>query len=308
MSGPAFIAFPGQGSQHIKMLSRGYILDLASSAEFKPLIQLCDDLVCQSTINLIENGPEDILNQTSITQPLLLLTSFLHFHQLQQFYSFKILGMAGHSLGEYSALVASNAISIEDALKIVRLRGMLMERAETGSMAAIIGLSPSQVVDACAEASYGPSSIAQAANLNSPMQTVISGHLDAVERAQNICKSMGAKRAIKLNVSIASHSALMESVCSDFEECLRGLSISTPEIPIFHNVTADLAISEIEIKDLLVKQLYLPVRWLDICKKVNVMGIPMFECGPGKVLSGLCKANSITDYNYVTNPTFPEVL
>ena len=292
----AFLAFPGQGSQHLSMLSDGGISDLALSQEFSHALECCSDLISHDAFKLIEEGPEELLNQTSITQPLLVLCSYLHFNKLINSINVTPAYLAGHSLGEYSALVAGNSITIIEALKLVRKRGELMELAPNGSMSAIMGLEKDIVAEICATASHGPDSHVQCANLNSPMQTVISGHDDAVERAQVLCSSKGAKRSIKLKVSIASHSMLMQDAANEFQQSLNDIEFNMPDTKIIHNVSVDSVSLPQDIPPLLVSQLHSPVRWVETCNFIATKNLPIIECGPGKVLSGLFKANKLENY------------
>ena len=296
MSFSAFLAFPGQGSQHQSMLSHGGILDVALSKEFSHATECCSDLISQDAFKLIEEGPEELINQTSITQPLIVLCSYLHFNKLINSINMTPTYLAGHSLGEYSALVASNSITIIEALKLVRRRGELMELAPKGSMSAIMGLEHNIIADICATASNGPDSHVQCANLNSPNQTVISGHNDAVERAQELCTSIGAKRSVKLKVSIASHSMLMRDAANQFQQNLNDIQFNMPDTQIIHNVSVDSVSSPQDIPPLLVSQLYSPVRWVETCNFISTKNLPIIECGPGKVLSGLFKANKLENY------------
>ena len=296
MSFSAFLAFPGQGSQPQSMLSHGGILDIALSKEFSHAIECCSDLISHDAFKLIEEGPEELINQTSITQPLLVLCSYLHFNKLINSINVTPTYLAGHSLGEYSALVASNSITIIEALKLVRRRGELMELAPQGSMSAIMGLEHDIIAEICATASNGPDSHVQCANLNSPNQTVISGHNDAVERAQELCTSKGAKRSIKLKVSIASHSMLMQDAANKFQQNLNDIQFNMPDTQIIHNVSVDPVSSPQDIPPLLVSQLYSPVRWVETCNFISTLNLPIIECGPGNVLSGLFKANKLEKY------------
>jgi [acyl-carrier-protein] S-malonyltransferase len=296
MSFSAFLAFPGQGSQRLSMLSDGGISDLALSQEFSHALECCSDLISHDAFKLIEEGPEELLNQTSITQPLLVLCSYLHFNKLINSINVTPAYLAGHSLGEYSALVAGNSITIIEALKLVRKRGELMELAPNGSMSAIMGLEKDIVAEICATASHGPDSHVQCANLNSPMQTVISGHDDAVERAQVLCTSKGAKRSIKLKVSIASHSLLMQDAANEFQQSLNDIEFNMPDTKIIHNVSVDSVSLPQDIPPLLVSQLHSPVRWVETCNFIATKNLPIIECGPGKVLSGLFKANKLENY------------
>ena len=306
MSLSAFLAFPGQGSQHISMLSNGGIKDIALSSEYSQVMEYCSELISHDVFKLIEEGPEDLLSQTSITQPILVLCSYLHFEKLINSIDITPTYLAGHSLGEYSALVAGNSITIIEALKLVRKRGELMELAPSGSMSAIMGLNEDIIAELCIAASKGDNSHVQCANLNSPNQTVISGHDDAIERAQELCTSNGAKRAIKLKVSIASHSLLMKEAADEFQKTLNTVQFSMPDIKIIHNVSVDSVSSAQEISSLLVFQLYSPVRWVETCNFISSLDLPIVECGPGKVLSGLFKANKLENYFSSSDEEFYE--
>ena len=300
------IVFPGQGSQHLNMLSQGAILDIAKSSEYSHLVELCSDLVSLDFIDLVENGPEDSLNKTSITQPILLLTSFFHYQNLVNQTSVDPVIFAGHSLGEYSALVAANSLGIEDGLKLVRKRGLLMEGAPSGSMAAILGLDLLSIEEICEQVSIDQSMQVQCANLNSPTQTVISGAIEAVTKAQELCLEAGAKRAITLKVSIASHSPLMQSVQEEYHAFLSTIELKVPNVSVLHNVNNSICAMPDEIKNLLVQQLYSPVQWVNICKEISALCLPVIECGPGKVLGGLFKANGVNDYFSTADSNFYE--
>ena len=300
------IVFPGQGSQHLNMLSQGAILDIASSSEYSHLVELCSDLVSLDFIDLVENGPEDSLNKTSITQPILLLTSFFHYQNLLNQTSVDPVIFAGHSLGEYSALIAANSLEIEDGLKLVRKRGLLMEEAPSGSMAAILGLDFLSIEEICEQVSIDQSMQVQCANLNSPSQTVISGSIEAVAKAQELCLEAGAKRAITLKVSIASHSPLMESIQDEYHAFLSTIELKVPNVSVLHNVNNSICAIPDEIKNLLVQQLYSPVQWVNICKEISALCLPAIECGPSKVLGGLFKANGVNDYFSTADSNFYE--
>jgi [acyl-carrier-protein] S-malonyltransferase len=300
------IVFPGQGSQHLNMLSQGAILDIAKSSEYSHLVELCSDLVSLDFIDLVENGPEDSLNKTSITQPILLLTSFFHYQNLVNQASVDPVIFAGHSLGEYSALIAANSLGIEDGLKLVRKRGLLMEEAPSGSMAAILGLDFLSIEEICEQVSIDQSMQVQCANLNSPSQTVISGSIEAVAKAQELCLEAGAKRAITLKVSIASHSPLMESVQEEYHAFLSTIELKVPNVSVLHNANNSICAMPDEIKNLLVQQLYSPVQWVNICKEISALCLPVIECGPGKVLGGLFKANGVNDYFSTADSNFYE--
>ena len=306
MSCSAAIVFPGQGSQHLNMLSQGSILDLAISSEYSHLIDHCSDLISHNCLKLIENGPEELLNQTSITQPILLLTSYLHYQNLMSKIDIDPILLAGHSLGEYSALVAGNALTIEDALALVRTRGLIMEEAPKGSMAAILGLELDAVKEVCSQVSTNSLHQVQCANINSPNQTVISGTEEGVKLAQKFCLEKGARKAILLNVSIASHSNLMEPLKDRFFEAICSVNIKQPSIPVIHNVNHDESSGSDELKKLLAKQLFSPVQWVKTCQKIVEKNIPAIECGPGKVIAGLLKANGVNDYFSTSDVNFYE--
>ena len=306
MSCPVAIVFPGQGSQHLNMLSQGSILDVAQSPEFSHLVELCSDLISIDFFDLIENGPEESLNKTSITQPVLLLASYFHYQKLINHIKVDPIMFAGHSLGEYSALVAANSISIEDALQVVRKRGLLMEAAPIGSMAAILGLNISMIDELCQQVSMDASMQVQCANINSPTQTVISGSNEAVLRTQELCLQAGAKKAITLKVSIASHSPLMKVVKDEFYDFLSTIELKAPEISVLHNVTNQSSTEPSVIKNLLVQQLYSPVQWVNICRELVALNLPLIECGPSKVLGGLFKANGVNDYFSTADSNFYE--
>ena len=300
------IVFPGQGSQHLNMLSQGSILDIAKSSEYSNFVELCSDLISLDFIDLVENGPEDSLNKTSITQPILLLTSFFHYQNLINQTSVDPVILAGHSLGEYSALIAANSLGIEDGLKLVRKRGLLMEEAPSGSMAAILGLDFLSIEEICEQVSINQSMQVQCANLNSPSQIVISGSIEAVAKAQELCLEAGAKRAITLKVSIASHSPLMESVQEEYHAFLSNIELKVPNVSVLHNVNNSICAMPDEIKNLLVQQLYSPVQWVNICKEISALCLPVIECGPGKVLGGLFKANGVNNYFSTADSNFYE--
>ena len=283
MSFSAFLAFPGQGSQHLSMLSSGGIADIALSSEHSQTLEYCSELISHDVFKLIEKGPEALLNRTSITQPLLVLCSYLHFNKLVQSIDIIPTYLAGHSLGEYSALVAGNSLSIIEALRLVRKkRGELMELAPSGSMYAIMGLNQDIIEQICVTATNDDDSHVQCANLNSPNQTVISGHDDAVERAQELCVSRGAKRSIKLKVSIASHSLLMLEAANEFQKSLNAIQFRMPDKKIIHNVSVDSVTSSHDIPSLLVSQLHSPVRWVETCNFISTLDLPIIECGPVK--------------------------
>lgn len=276
----AFV-FPGQGSQTIGMgkdLAEVY-LDKANQILGFDLKKLCFE------------GPEDELKKTEITQPAILTVSVAAYEALKSKGLPSPAAVAGHSLGEYSALVAAGAIAFEDAVKIVNLRGKFMQEAVPlgeGSMAAILGLTKEQVDDCCAKAA--DLGVVSAANLNSPGQIVISGKKEAVEKASALCKEAGAKRTIPLQVSAPFHCVLMQPAADKLKAELDKIEIKDAQIPVVANVTADYVTNGAEIKDLLYKQVTNPVRWEDSVNKMIADGIKSFvEVGSGKVLAGLIK-------------------
>jgi [acyl-carrier-protein] S-malonyltransferase len=237
------------------------------------------------------NEPNEALNQTTNTQPLMLTAGIATWRAWQQHTDKRPSLMAGHSLGEYAALVAAGALSFEDALPLVRYRAEVMQNAVAegvGAMAAILGLDDDAVRSVCDEASQGQ--VLEAVNLNSPGQVVIAGNKEAVERGMELAKEKGAKRALALPVSVPSHCALMKPAAEELLAYLKGVQINKPLIPVLHNADV-LAYSDAEqIKDALVRQLFSPVRWVETVQYVSAQGITnSAECGPGKVLAGLTK-------------------
>ena len=299
------VIFPGQGSQMVGMGKEFYDrFDLV-----KNLFKEADDTLNFSMSKLILEGPKEELDLTANTQPAIFLISYSIYNVIKKEFNIdlsKAKYFAGHSLGEYSALVAANSISIVDALKLVRRRGELMELAPSGSMSAIMGLDQGMIAEICSTSSKDESSHVQCANLNSPNQTVISGHDDAVERAQDLCIANGAKRSIKLKVSIASHSSLMLDAAEKFKQSLNDVEFNMPNTKIIHNVTVDSVLSPMDIPPLLISQLHSPVRWVETCDLISTLNLPIIECGPGKVLSGLFKANKLDSYYSVSEEDFYE--
>lgn len=283
MAKKAFL-FPGQGSQYIGMAKDLY----QSSVEAKEMILTADEAVGTNLSYTMFNGPEEELKQTENTQPAIFLHSVILASIIR---TLDADAAAGHSLGEYSALVAARSIQFYDAVKLVRARGKAMQRAgveQPGTMAAIIGITPEQVEEACKEASS--EGIVQAANFNSPGQVVISGSVTGVKKGMEICKAKGAKLVKELVVSGAFHSPLMESAQNELEDALNKTHIYDARFPVYANVTAKPVKSKDEIRELLIKQLTSPVRWEETIKNMADDGIEEFyEIGPGKVLSGLVK-------------------
>ena len=284
MSNFSFI-FPGQGSQSVGMMAdfNGHPLIQSTFNEASEVLNV--DFWRMAT------EPNEDINQTIHTQPIL-LTAGIATWRLWQSKSDKLpTYLAGHSLGEYSALVASNAIEFKDALKLVKFRAEVMQKAVpegVGAMAAILGMTDQEVVDACKEAQENE--VVEAVNFNSPGQVVIAGNVLAVERAIDIAKSKGAKRAILLPVSVPSHCTLMQKASEELRAYLDTISIHKPSINVIHNVDVMTHDDANSIKDALSKQLCHPVRWVETIEKIASHQISnIAECGPGKVLTGLAK-------------------
>ena len=282
----AFI-FPGQGSQSVGMLaelaeSNSVVIDTFSEAS----AALGYDLWA-----LIQDGPAEDLNQTDRTQPAMLTAGVACWRVWQQQGGATPSMMAGHSLGEYTALVCSGAISLVDGVTLVADRGRFMQEAVAageGAMAAVLGMDDDAVRSVCADAAEGD--VLSAVNFNSPGQVVIAGNTAAVERATVLAKERGAKRAIVLPVSVPSHCSLMESAAEKLQERLATISINAPSVPVVNNVDVDTPSDVEQIKQALVKQLSNPVRWVETINHLSDNDINIvIECGPGKVLAGLNK-------------------
>ncbi|WP_099158061.1 ACP S-malonyltransferase [Virgibacillus ndiopensis] len=278
--------FPGQGSQAVGMGKVFY----DNYPDIKELYQEADQLLDFSLTELMFEGPQEKLTETENAQPALLLSS-IAVHTLLLKEQIQPVMAVGHSLGEYSALVAAGALSLEDALPLVATRGKLMEEAfpaGKGSMAAVLGLSQEQIETALHE--MNSDEVVDLANLNCPGQIVISGSKEGIEQAIPILKEAGAKRVLPLNVSGPFHSRLMKSANEEFAKKLDKVSINEASIPVYANVTASPVIDNEEIKDLLIKQLYSPVRFEESIRNMLDEGVDAFvEVGNGKVLSGLVK-------------------
>lgn len=281
------MVFPGQGSQEIGMLKE--------LSEVYPIVQEifseASSVLGYDLWNLVQEGSAEKLGQTWVTQPALLAASVAIFKVWQQKEGAKPDFMAGHSLGEYSALVCAGVIEFRDAIKLVELRGKLMQEAVpvgTGAMYAIIGLDNDVVVKACKEAAQGQ--VVSPVNFNSPGQVVIAGNKEAVERAAILCKEAGAKRALPLAVSVPSHCELMKPAADKLAEKLKTISFQEPQYSVINNVDVKIETSAQAIKDALIAQLYSPVRWTEIVEFMANQGTTLLvEMGPGKVLTGLTK-------------------
>ncbi|GAA0344737.1 ACP S-malonyltransferase [Bowmanella denitrificans] len=282
----AFV-FPGQGSQTVGMLA-----ELAASyPQVQQTFAEATDALGYDLWKLVQEGPEADLNATHRTQPALLAASVAVWRVWQSLGGQQPAILAGHSLGEYSALVCAGVMDFADAIKLVQLRGELMQQAVpagTGAMYAIIGLDDDKVIQACEQAAQG--NVVSAVNFNSPGQVVIAGETEAVARAGEACKAAGAKRALPLAVSVPSHCALMKPAAEKLAVALANLELNTPVIPVVNNVDVAMPTEPELIRDALVRQLYSPVRWTESVQKLAEMGAEtVLEAGPGKVLAGLIK-------------------
>ena len=278
--------FPGQGSQSVGMLS-----DISENYEIaRTTFEQASDALGYDLWKLICDGPDADLNQTDRTQPALLASSVAIWRVLEQ-KGFQCDYMAGHSLGEYSALVCAGALRFEEAVKLVEMRGQFMQQAVpagVGAMYAIIGLADEAIQTACESAAQGE--VVSPVNYNSPGQVVIAGNAAAVERAGALCKEAGAKRAMPLAVSVPSHCELMTPAAEKLKGALDALTVSEPSIPVFNNVDVLAQNNASDIKDALVRQLYSPVRWTETVQKLASNNVTsLLEVGPGKVLTGLAK-------------------
>lgn len=281
----AFV-FPGQGSQAIGMLN-----GFADNAIVQQTVAEASDALQFDLGKLIAEGPKEDLDLTTNTQPVM-LTAAVAFYRAWMAAGGKTPAIvAGHSLGEYSALVAVGVIAFKDAVPLVRFRAQAMQEAVPvgqGGMAAILGLSDDEVRAACAEAAQGE--VVEAVNFNAPAQVVIAGHKGAVERACEAAKGKGAKRALPLPVSAPFHSSLLKPASDRLRDYMAKLDFAAPQIPLINNVDVAIAQDVAGIKDALVRQAANPVRWVETVQKMAAEGVThIVECGPGKVLAGLTK-------------------
>ena len=304
MSANLAFVFPGQGSQALGMLAEQgaqHALIIETFAEASAALGY--DLWA-----LTQQGPEALLNQTDKTQPAILAASIALWRLWLAEAGVRPAFVAGHSLGEYSALVAAGSLGFADALKLVERRGQLMQQAVPagqGGMAAILGLDDAQVLAACAEAAQGE--VVSAVNFNAPGQVVIAGGAAAVERAIAVCKAHGAKRAMALPVSVPSHCELMRPAAEQFAQAVADINWQAPQIPVVQNVSAQVPADLETLKRDLLEQLYKPVRWVESVQTLAAKGATnLVECGPGKVLAGLNKrcAEGVSTSNLNTPDAF----
>ncbi|MDD2056060.1 ACP S-malonyltransferase [Pseudomonas sp. GD03860] len=304
MSASLAFVFPGQGSQSLGMLAE-------LGAQYPLVIDTfreASEALGYDLWALIQNGPEEQLNQTDKTQPAILTASIALWRLWLAEGGARPAFVSGHSLGEYSALVAAGSLSLADAVKLVERRGQLMQEAVPagqGAMAAILGLDDADVVAVCADAAQGE--VVSAVNFNSPGQVVIAGAKAAVERAMEACKAKGAKRALPLPVSVPSHCELMRPAAERFAESVNAIDWKAPQIPLVQNVSAAVAADLDTLKRDLLEQLFKPVRWVECVQTLAANGaVQLVECGPGKVLAGLNKrcADGVNTFNLNTPDAF----
>ncbi|MGH8477102.1 MAG: ACP S-malonyltransferase [Methylococcales bacterium] len=283
----AFV-FPGQGSQSVGMLA-----GLAASfPEVRQVFSRASEILHFDLLALATEGPENLLNRTENTQPVLLAAGVAVWELWCSQTPVRPGWMAGHSLGEYTALVCANSLSFESAVSLVRQRAQLMQEAvpsAEGAMAAVIGLDDALIMEICRKIS-GPAGLVAPVNYNAPGQVVIAGNKKAVDQAIESAKAVGARRAVELPVSVPSHCGLMQAAAERFSRILSGIEFGAPEIPVIHNFDVASHSASDAIRSVLVKQMYNPVRWVESIKYLYGQGVTkIVECGPGKVLSGLNK-------------------
>jgi [acyl-carrier-protein] S-malonyltransferase len=272
-------------------------------ATAKETLKEASEVLSLDIISLIKNGPEVILNRTDMTQPAILAVSVAIWRVIIQETNIKAEYMAGHSLGEYSALVCSGVMHFSDALKLVNLRGELMLKAVPegkGGMSAVLGLGDTEILSICQQ--VAGDQVVSPVNYNAPGQVVIAGHKNAVERAGVLCLKEGAKKIIPLNVSGPFHSALMKPAAEELKVFLDAIAINSPAVPVINNVDVSTLSDSHAIKDSLIRQLYNPVRWTETIQWLEEQGTSDYvECGPGKVLAGLNKRINRRSVVHVTN-------
>lgn len=289
---PIAFVFPGQGSQAVGMLDAW-----GDHPAVRETLQEASQALGEDLGALIQSGPKEALALTTNTQPVMLVAGVACWRAWRAEGGALPAAVAGHSLGEYSALVAAESISLAQAVPLVRLRAAAMQEAVpvgTGAMAAILGLDAAKVIAGCADVSSAGGSngteIVEAVNFNDPVQTVIAGTKAAVEKACEVLKSMGAKRALPLPVSAPFHSSLMKPAAERLKLALADVTVVAPAIPVVNNVDVAIESDPERIRDALYRQAFGPVRWVECIRKIKAMGLPtVIECGPGKVLAGMIK-------------------
>lgn len=282
------VVFPGQGSQSVGMLK-----EYAETwNEVEETYKQASEVLGYDLWDIVCNGPEEKLNQTEITQPAMLAADVSVMRIMRELCMTTPYALAGHSLGEYAALVGANVLDYQDAIKLVAERGRLMQNAVpegVGAMAAIIGLSDDQVLLACAAASAETGKPVEAVNFNSPGQIVIAGATEAVDDAIKLLTEEGAKRALKLPVSVPSHSSLMKPAADEMAKLLETVTFNKPDVQVIHNYDAKSHDEPDAIRQALTKQIYNPVRWTETIKIIREDADAIIECGPGRVLAGLTR-------------------
>ena len=280
------LVFPGQGSQSVGMLN-----SFADSKPVRDTFAEAAEVLQQDLWKLPADGPAEELNSTINTQPLMLTAAYAVYRAWREAGGEQPAIVAGHSLGEYTALVVAGVISLRDALPLVRFRAQAMQEAVpvgTGAMAAILGLDDDVVRAACAEAAQGE--VVEAVNFNAPSQVVIAGHKAAVERGAAAAKAKGAKRAVMLPVSAPFHASLLKPAAQRLEQYLAGITFNVPQIPVINNVDVATVSDPQQIKDALARQACNPVRWVEVIQQMVRSGVTdVGECGPGRVLAGMTK-------------------
>jgi [acyl-carrier-protein] S-malonyltransferase len=280
------MVFPGQGSQ-----SKGMLEDYGDAPEVREVLAIASEVLKQDIARLIADGPADDLNKTVNTQPVMLTAGYAAYRLWRALGGPEPDVLAGHSLGEYTALVAAGALAFEDALPLVRLRAQAMQEAVPegqGAMAAVLGLDDDAIRAACAEAAQGE--VVEAVNFNAPGQVVIAGHAEAVGRAVDAARARGARRAVPLPVSAPFHSSLLAPAAARLREHLRAVRVQRPRIVVVHNVDVQSYDDPEAIKGALVRQADHPVRWVECVRAMAGRGVALIaECGPGKVLAPLVK-------------------
>ena len=286
---PAFaFVFPGQGSQSVGMLDAW-----GEHAAVRHTLDEASQALGEDIARLIREGPNDALELTTNTQPVMLTAAIACYRAWRAEGGAEPAAVAGHSLGEYSALVAAGALSLADALPLVRFRAQAMQRAVpvgAGAMAAILGLDAATVADACARVATETGEVVAPANFNDPKQTVIAGSKAGVALACEALKASGAKRALLLAVSAPFHSVLMKPAAEAVREQLRNVPLRAPHLPLVNNIDVAVQNTADGLRDALVRQAYGPVRWVEVVRALRARGLNhVYECGPGKVLAGLVK-------------------
>jgi [acyl-carrier-protein] S-malonyltransferase len=282
------------------------MLSSFSSEDLDFISSASKEILSFDLLDVIQSGSDDKLNQTSFTQPALLATSYLYYKKFLSITELTPNIMAGHSLGEYSALVASGSIDFKTALSLVYKRGLFMEKSDAGSMFAILNLDIETIYSICDEVRDTLDQIVAPANINSANQVVIAGSHEAAALAAEKCKVAGAKRTIQLKVSVASHCNLMQSASILLSEEMKNIKFNNPAIPIIHNVNALESNNNDDIAQKLTDQLIKPVQWLKTMEKINMLDGIVVECGPGRVLSGLAKTNGLSNILTMSSDNFKE--